>query len=77
MSNRQIEALRNLMNAQRHYIIAATNQPELLSESLQKLWCISSILDESLALNLDTYEDVMFNQFEEKTVTSVTALMKI
>jgi len=57
MSDAQLEALRRLMNAQRSYLLAAQIN-HALPEALEKMWAITTILDQGLDLELDTANQI-------------------
>lgn len=71
MSEQQRAALSDLMNAQRHYIVAATKYPELNAEALQKLWCITSIVADALDLELCNADQI------EQTESEVDELRRM
>lgn len=71
MTDMQRAALQELMNAQRHYILAATQSPDLLPEALQKLWCITSIIEDGAEIQLQTTEQI------QKTDAEVAELRRM
>lgn len=71
MTDNQRAALRELMNAQRHYILAANNCPALTPDALQKLWCITSIIENGLDITLQTAAQI------EKTDAEVAELNRM
>lgn len=69
---RQIEGLRDLMNAQRSYILAIQANPEEYTEdALKYLWRITEILDSAFTLKLRTADDI------NKQADDVTELYKL
>jgi hypothetical protein len=71
MTDNQRAALRELMNTQRHYILAATHCPDLVPDALQKLWCITSIIEDGMDIKLHTAAQI------EKTDAEVAELNRM